>query len=178
MRKLVAYTLLSLDGVADAPDTFVDVWDEAMDANLGRVIGSQDTVLLGRRSHDEWAEFWPGSVIEPFASFINGVRKHVVTSRPMTHDWANTTVVEGDVVAFVNDLKAQAGGDIGIHASLSLVQSLLSAGVVDELSLVIAPVIANSGRKLLDGVTGTKLELISSVTSPTGHLLVDYRVLS
>ena len=67
------------------------------------------------------------------------------------------------------------GGAIGIHASLSLVRSLLAAGAIDELSLVIAPVIVDGGRKLLDGVPGKRLELISSVTSPTGHLLVDYR---
>ena len=177
MRKVVAYTLLSLDGVAEDPDKFFG-WDDVMDANLDRVIGAQDAVLLGRRSHDEWAEFWPSSVVEPFASFINGVRKYVVTSRPMTHEWANTEVVGGDVVAFVKQLKDQPGADIGIHASISLAQSLIAAGAVDELSLVIAPALAGGGRRLLEGAPSTKLELVSSVTSPTGHVLVDYRVLS
>ncbi|HTU07919.1 MAG TPA: dihydrofolate reductase, partial [Trebonia sp.] len=73
MRKVVAYELLSLDGVAEKPDEFITDWDAAMDANLGAVIAAQDSVILGRRSYEEWAEFWPGSDIEPFATFINGV---------------------------------------------------------------------------------------------------------
>ena len=73
MRKVVAYELLSLDGVAEKPDGFFASWDDAMDSNLAAVIGTQDAVILGRRSYDEWAAFWPGSEIEPFATFINGV---------------------------------------------------------------------------------------------------------
>lgn len=73
MRKVVAYELLSLDGVAEKPDRFF-AWDDAMDANLDAVIAAQDSVILGRRTYEEWAEYWPGSDIEPFATFINGVR--------------------------------------------------------------------------------------------------------
>ena len=80
MRKVVAYELLSLDGVAEHPDEFVTDFDDAMDENLDRVIATQDAVLLGRRTYDDWAEFWPTSDIEPFAGFINGVEKFVVTS--------------------------------------------------------------------------------------------------
>jgi hypothetical protein len=70
MRKVVVYELLSLDGVAEKPDPFFADWDDAMEANLGAVIAAQDSVILGRRSYDEWAEFWPGSDIEPFPTFI------------------------------------------------------------------------------------------------------------
>ena len=80
VRKVVAYELLSLDGVAEKPDGFFADWDDAMEANLGAVIAAQDSVILGRRSYEEWAEFWPGSDIEPFATFINGVAKYVATS--------------------------------------------------------------------------------------------------
>ena len=72
VRKIVAYELLSLDGVAEQPDEFVTEFDDAMRENLGRVIAAQDAVLLGRRTYDDWAGFWPTSNIEPFASFING----------------------------------------------------------------------------------------------------------
>ena len=82
--KIVVYELLSLDGVAEAPDGFIADWDDAMDANLAAVIATQDAVILGRRSYDEWAQFWPASEIEPFATFINGVAKHVATSTPLT----------------------------------------------------------------------------------------------
>ena len=74
MRKVVAYELLSLDGVAEEPRDYITDFDDAMQANLGRVIADQDAVLLGRRTWDDWAAFWPKSTIEPFASFINSVR--------------------------------------------------------------------------------------------------------
>ena len=176
MRKIVVYELLSLDGVAEAPDGFIADWDDAMDANLAAVIATQDTVILGRRSYAEWAEFWPGSEVEPFATFINGVAKHVATSTPLDPEWTNATAIDGDLVEFVRDLKQGRGGEIGVHASISVAQALLAAGVVDELQLVIAPRIAAHGRRLFDGLPSIRLESIRSETSPTGSLLADYRV--
>jgi dihydrofolate reductase len=177
VRKIVVYELLSLDGVAEDPDAFIADWDDAMDANLARVIATQDAVILGRRSYTEWAQFWPSSQIQPFATFINGVKKYVATSSPLDRDWANATALDGELVASVRDLKQQHGGDIGVHASISAAQALLTAGIVDELRLVIAPRIAGRGRRLLDGVPSMRLESIRSETSPTGSLLVDYRVI-
>jgi dihydrofolate reductase len=177
VRKVVVYELLSLDGVAEAPDGFIAEWDEVMDANLAAVIAAQDTVILGRRSYDEWAQFWPGSEIEPFATFINAVAKHVATSAPLQPEWAKASVIDGDLTEFVRDRKERPGGDIGVHASISVARTLLAAGLVDELRLVIAPVIAASGQRLLDGLPSIRLESIRSQTSPSGHLLVDYRVI-
>jgi dihydrofolate reductase len=177
VRKIVVYELLSLDGVAERPDSFFADWDEAMDANLAAVIGSQDAVILGRRSYAEWAEFWPGSDIEPFSSFINPVAKYVATSTPLDEDWTNATAIEGDMVAFVEDLKKQSGGDIGVHASISVAQALLKAAVVDELRVVIAPKIVGTGRRLLDGLPEIALECVKSARSPAGYLLTDYRVI-
>ena len=176
MRKVVAYELLSLDGVAESPDEFFG-WDDAMDANLAAVIGSQDAVILGRRSYDEWAAYWPASDIEPFATFINGVAKYVATSSPLDRDWAHAEAIDGDLVDFVTQLKQRTGGDIGIHASIAVTQALLTAGVVDELRLAIAPtIVGGSGRRLFDGVPLVQLDMIRSEGSPSGHLLVDYRV--
>jgi dihydrofolate reductase len=169
------YELLSLDGVAEAPDTFFG-WDDALDANLAAVIAAQDVVILGRRSYDEWAEFWPGSDIEPFATFINGVTKHVATSTPLERGWAHATAIEGGLVEFVRELRQQPGGDVGVHASISVAQALLAAGLVDELVLVIGPMIAGRGRKLLDGLPSIRLELIRSEVVPAGYVIVDYRV--
>ena len=178
MRKIVVYELLSLDGVAEAPDTFFADWDGAMDANLARVIATQDAVILGRRSYTEWAQYWPGSQIQPFSAFINGVTKYVATSKPLDQDWANSAALDGGLVEFARDLKQQRGGDVGVHASISVAQALLAAGdVVDELRLVIAPRIVGRGRRLLDGLPSIQLESIRSDTSPTGYLLVDYRVI-
>ena len=176
MRTIVVYELLSLDGVAEDPDQFFNDWDDVMDANLARVIATQDAVILGRRSYTEWAQFWPNSEIQPFATFINGVTKHVATSTPLDRGWANATVVDGGLVEFVRGLRQQPGGDVGVHASISVAQTLLAAGAVDELRLVIAPRIVGSGRRLLDGLPSMQLEAIRSETSPTGYLLVDYRV--
>ena len=177
MRKVVAYELLSLDGVAEEPDGFITDWDDAMDANLAAVIAAQDAVILGRRSYDEWARFWPTSEIEPFATFINGVTKYVATSTPLEQEWANTKVIDGGLVEFVRDLKQQPGGDVGVHASISVAQALLAAGVVDELKLVVGPMIVGHGRRLLDGLPSIKLESIRSEISPTGYLIVDYRAI-
>src|SRR5216683_368604 len=133
MRKVVAYELLSLDGVAEQPDEFITEFDDVMRENLGRVIATQDTVLLGRRTYDEWAAFWPTSQIEPFATFINGVEKFVATSTTPERTWANSRVVDGDLVEFVTRLRQQPGKDIGVHGSVALTQSLLGQGLVDEL---------------------------------------------
>ena len=127
--------MLSLDGVAEDPDRFFTDWDEAMAANLAAVIATQDAVILGRRSYTEWAQFWPSSQIQPFATFINGVTKYVVTSTPLDGDWADVTALDGGLVEFVRDLKQQRGGDVGVHASISVAQALLAADVVDELKL-------------------------------------------
>lgn len=154
MRKIVVYEFLSLDGVAEDPDRFFTDWDDAMDANLAAVIAT-----------------------EPFATFINGVTKYVATSTPLDRDWANATALDGGLVEFVRDLKQQRGGDVGVHASISVAQALLAADVVDELGLVIAPKIAGRGRRLLDGLPSIQLESVRNKVSPTGSLLVDYRVI-
>ncbi len=137
----------------------------------------RNSVILGRRSYEEWAGFWPGSHLEPFATFINGVAKYVATSTPLDRKWANTTVVDGDLVEFVRELRNKPGAEIGVHASISVAQALLAASVVDELRLVIAPTIVGKGRRLLDGLPAIRLESIRSTTSQTGHLLVDYGVI-
>ncbi|HXR22093.1 MAG TPA: dihydrofolate reductase family protein [Acidimicrobiales bacterium] len=176
MRKVVLYELLSLDGVAEGPDKFFIDWDEAMDANLAAVIATQDAVILGRRSYEEWSEFWPGSEIEPFATFINHVAKYVASSSPLGRPWHNATAIEGGLVEFVQDLKNSSGGDIGVHASISVAQALLVADAIDEVRLVVAPAIVGHGRRLLDGLPPIRLESLRSATSPRGYLLADYRI--
>jgi len=176
VRRVVAYELLSLDGVAEAPDEYITEFDDAMRENLGRVITTQDSVILGRRTYDDWARFWPPSDIEPFASFINGVEKFVVTSTPPGETWANTTVVDGGVAEFITELKQRSGSDIGVHGSIALTQSLLEEGLVDELRLVIAPAVHMRGRKLFDKGLPRRLTLTRNVTSPSGYLLLDFQV--
>ena len=177
MRKVVLYELLSLDGVAEEPGDWMFDVDPDVFANLGRIIGNQDAVLLGRGTYDYWVDYWPGSDVEPFAGFINGTTKHVATSGPPTTGWANTVLMDAPVVDYVKALKAQDGGDIGLHGSISLAQSLLEAGLVDELHLVVTPTLAHSGRKLFDHKDVLRrLELVESRSTASGHLLLHYRL--
>ena len=176
MRKVVAGGFLSLDGVAEQPDELVTDWDEAVDENIGRVIATQDTVLLGRRTYDEWSAYWPNSDIEPFATFINGVEKFVASSTTPGLTWTNTTVIDGDLLEFVTELKRQPGGDIGVHGSIALTQSLLEGGLVDELRLCVAPVLHMHGRKLFDNGLSRKLILTRHVATRAGYLLLDFQV--
>jgi dihydrofolate reductase len=176
-RKVVAAYFLSLDGVAEGADKFLTAWDDEMDAAGARLIETQDTVILGRHTYDEWVGFWPNSDIQPFTDFINAVPKYVATSTPLDDPWANTEVIDGGLADFVRDLKNQTGGDIGVHGSISVAQTLLAAGLLDELSLIIAPTVVATGKRLLDNLPSLRLEVIRSITSPTGHLLVTYRVI-
>ncbi len=105
------------------------------------------------------------------------MQKYVATSTPLGPGWARATRIDGDLTEFVDDLRNQPGGEIGVHASISLVRSMLAAGLIDELKVVIAPAVAGGGRRLLDGLPATRLELVSAETSPGGHLLATYRVL-
>ena len=178
MRKLVSYMLLSADGVAESPDQFLLDFDDELQEHLNEVIETQDAVLLGRRMYDEWAEFWPASDIEPFATFINSTQKYVATSSPLRAQWAKSTAMEGPVTELVRDLKGRAGGDIGLHGSIELTRSLFEAGLVDELRLVVAPAVSGKGRRLFgDGQELRKLELLRGASTSSGSLVVDYRVL-
>lgn len=177
MRKVVLYQLLSLGGVAEEPgDWFFDV-DQDVFANLDRVIGAQDAILLGRKTYEYWVDYWPTSDVEPFATFINDTPKHVFTSTTPSKEWANTTLVTTPVADYVTALKQAPGADIGIHGSIELARSLLRAGLVDELRLVVAPTIAGSGRRLFDGDGAqSRLELLDVERTASGTLLLGYRV--
>ena len=176
MGKIVVYTLLSLDGVASEEEIFYG-WDDGLDAEMASVIETQDAVILGRRTWDGWARYWPTSDFEPFASFINRVPKFVATSSSLHQDWAGSTKIEGDLLDFVGARREESGGDLGVHGSISVAQALLAAGVVDELKLIVRPLNAGRGRRLLGELPSSQLALQRSTVSPTGYLFLDYRVL-
>ena len=176
MRKIVVYELLSLDGVAEAPDSFFG-WDDAVDTKIPELIATQDAVILGRRSYNEWAQFWPSSQIEPFATFINGVEKYVATSTPLDQEWANSTVVDGGLIEFVRDLKHQPGGDIGVHASITLAQSLLAQGLVDELCLAVGRVLDPVGPRWFEGIADRRvMRLVDATPTRSGSVWLRYQL--
>ena len=180
MRNVVLYHLQSLDGVGEEPGDWMPDNGPEIFENLNEVLSGQTDVLLGHGTYDYWSGFWPTSDLEPFASFINETPKHVFASTPLGGEWPNSTAVDTPATEYVAELKQGEGGDIGIHGSIELSRSLLEAGLVDELRLVVAPTLAQSGRKLFRGDSWEprKLELLGNGITSGGSLLLHYRVLA
>jgi dihydrofolate reductase len=181
MRRVVLYHLQSLDGVGEEPSDWMSDSGPEIFENLGAVIETQDDILLGRGTYDYWVGYWPNSNVEPFASFINSTPKHVFTSSALGEEWSNSKVVDAPGDEYVAQLKQGDGGDIGIHGSIDLSRALLSADLVDELRLVVAPALANKGRKIFSGDEKgglRKLELRESGVTGGGSLLLSYRLVS
>lgn len=183
MRKLVSHLILTLDGVAvfDAvADTIVKLRDteEVLSDFFARVV-EEDAMLLGRITYQEWADYWPSSKVEPFASHINSVPKFVVSNSLDTVSWGTggkSTLLKGDLVDTITALKRQPGKNIGVHGSPSLVESLLNAGLLDELRLEIYPVIAGHGERLFHEEQPAKhLQLLTSKITENGVVILTYK---
>jgi dihydrofolate reductase len=169
LRKLTSFLFISLDGVVESPNTFVrpNVYADFPEL-IRENIAEQDTILLGRKMYQEWSQFWPDSKIEPFASFINSHPKFVVSSTLSNLEWNNSKLLGRDLAGAIGTLKAQPGKTIGVHGSISLVQSLLLMGLLDELRFIQVPAIAGHGRRLLDPGAARQLDLQYSRATPTG----------
>jgi dihydrofolate reductase len=189
MRRVVCAAFVSLDGVMQGPGgpeedptggfayggwTFPH-WDEIMGAAMGGGFAKPFDLLLGRKTYEIFAAHWPFTD-EPPADLFNAVTKYVATSSAEPLAWANSVRLEGDVPAAVARLKQGEGPDLLTQGSSVLVQSLLAAGLVDELSLLIFPVLLGRGKKLFgDAAQPGELELVSSQTSTTGVIIARYR---
>ena len=176
MRKIVAGLFISLDGVTESPqDWNLQYFNDEMGQAIGASMAQKDTLLLGHNTFDEFAAYWPDKSGEddPFAEFINNTPKVVVSTTLGEVDWQPTTVVR-DLDA-VRTLKMQLGKDIGMTGSVTLVRSLLQAGLLDELDLLIHPIVLGSGKRLFDDVTAQMpLELLRSETFKTGVISATY----
>jgi dihydrofolate reductase len=180
MRKVIASEFVSLDGVFEAPDQWhFPYFDEEMGHEIGRAMAASDAMLMGRVLYEEWADFWPRQDPEenPVAARMNGVRKYVVsTTLEEPLEWQNSTLIAGDVAEEISELKRQPGKDIVISGSGSLVGSLLKDGLIDELGLMIHPVVVGSGKRLFEeGGERIALELVDSKTFSTGVVYLTYR---
>ena len=176
MRKLTSYLLISLDGVVEDPRRFVrqDVYADILPL-IGDTIAEQDAVLLGRKMYQEWSAYWPQSKTEPFASFINRVPKYVVSQTRPALDWQPAHLISGDVQNAIVALKSQSGGTIGVHGSISLVQYLLTQGLLDELRFVLFPAVAGNGRRLLSREGDPiQLDLTATRSMPSGLQFLTY----
>src|SRR3954453_23183400 len=178
MRKVYAGLFSSIDGVVQAPNEWQPGFDDEMGAALGRMLEGQDAVLLGRVTFTEWAGYWPTSTDEPFASWINSTPKYVAsTTLDSVDEWANSSLVRGSVAEFVADLKGQPGGTIGTAGSPTLVRSLIDEGLLDELTLIVSPVVAGGGRArpVPDGSAPPNFELVEAQPTSSGALIATYR---
>ena len=177
MRKVVAGLFISLDGVTESPNK----WQfDAFDADMGEIMtahsAAEDSVLLGRVTYQEWAPYWPTSTDEPYASHINNTPKYVVSTTLKSVEWRNSTLIRGNVAQEIARLKREPGKNIGVAGSPTLVRSLLQDDLLDELTLMIHPVVVGSGKRLFDGWGALKrLRLVSSRATGRGVAILTYQ---
>src|SRR5215210_2798333 len=178
MRKVIAVELMSVDGVIEAPETWAFPYsnDEMEEANASGMAAS-DALLLGRVTYEGFASFWPHQPSgTPMVDYINSVPKFVVSTTLKEVEWNNSTLIKGNFAEEITRLKRQPGKDITIIGSGALVGSLLRDGLLDELRLMVHPVVLGGGKRLFeDGGDRKDLKLVDSRTFGTGVLYLTYR---
>jgi dihydrofolate reductase len=181
MRKIIANLFISLDGVVEEPgDWHFPYFNDEMGAAVDAVLGTTDTLLLGRKTYDDHAGAWPereaaGGEDAGLAKVLGDARKIVVSNQQLEFTWRNSEQLEGDLVEAVTALKNQPGGNIALSGSISVVRQLLAAGLLDELHLLVHPIAVRKGMRLFDeGESPIPLRLISSEAFSTGVLNLVY----
>jgi dihydrofolate reductase len=185
MVRIIVTEFVSLDGVMEDPGgaedfeyggwTFeIDRGDEGNQFKLDETIATE-ALLLGRRTYEGFAAAWPSREGE-FADKFNSMPKYVVSSTLTGPEWSNTTVLSGDVVEEVSELKREQSGDLVVHGSAQLVQALMQNDLVDELRLMVFPVVLGKGKRLFGDTSGKKrLSLAESRTVGDGVTILIYR---
>ncbi|GAA2632007.1 dihydrofolate reductase family protein [Actinomadura fulvescens] len=175
-RKVVAGLFMSLDGVVEAPESWLFPYmEEEICAAVGQMYAEADTLLLGRVTYEAFAAVWPHRS-GPVADQINGIRKLVASTTMREPGWNNTTVIDGDVIAVLKDLKRTPGKNVQLPGSITLTRALLEAGLLDELRLLVDPVVLGTGQRLFPGGTPrVPLRLTRSTTFTTGVLDLTYQ---
>lgn len=189
MRKLIVSTFLTLDGVMQAPGGpeedpeggfphggwSVNYWDETMGQVMAAAMSRPFDLVLGRRTYDIFAAYWPNAPEEAGAKPLNDATKYVASRSRPTLAWRDSVLIEGDVAAGIAALKQEDGPELQVHGSGDLVQTLLRHNLVDEYRLWVFPVVLGSGKRLFaDGTVPAALRLVDSKVSTTGVLIGTY----
>ena len=188
-RKLKVTTFLTLDGVMQAPGGpeedpesgfahggwSVNYWDDMMGEEMGAFMGRPFDLLVGRKTYDIFAAFWPNASEEQGAKPLNEATKYVVSRGRPKLDWAKSVLIEGDAADGIAALKSEDGPELQVHGSGNLVQTLLRHNLVDEFHLLVFPVVIGSGKRLFaDGTIPGGLKLVDSKVSTSGVVIGTY----
>ena len=190
MRKLIVLSFVTLDGVMQAPgapeeDTsggfrhggwVAGYWDDVLAGVMSEQMRGPFDLLLGRKTYELFAAYWPkAGADQPGGKELNGARKYVASTAPMKLDWANSTLITGDVVQGIKKLKESGGPDLQVHGSGNLIQTLLKNDLVDELWLKTFPIVLGSGKRLFsDGAVPGGFRLGGSKVTGTGVVIANY----
>lgn len=189
MRKLVVSTFMTLDGVMQAPGGpgeddsggfayggwSVHYWDDQMGQVMGAAMSRPFDLLLGRRTYDIFAAYWPDAPEEAGAKPLNDATKYVASRGRPTLGWSRSVLIEGGVAEGVAALKQEDGPELQVHGSGNLVQTLLRHGLVDEFRLWVFPLVLGSGKRLFaEGTVPAGLRLVDSTVSTTGVVIGTY----
>lgn len=189
MRKIIITTYITLDGVIQAPGGpeedrsngfkwggwLAPIWDEQMNQTIDTIMSRPFDLLLGRRTYEIFAVYWPYIQNNPIADKFNGIHKYVVSSRQIETTWKDSTLITGDVVSDLRQLKKQDGPDLLIYGSSKLIQTLLANDLVDELNVWTFPITIGKGKRLFaEGTKPGNWKLIDSKTSATGVFIATY----
>jgi dihydrofolate reductase len=189
MRKIIASTFVSLDGVMQAPGGpeedptggfayggwSFNYWDGAMMEIIGKSMSDPFDLLLGRKTYEIFAAHWPYISNDPIADKFNAITKYVATSSTKPLSWKNSVAIRGDVAAGIARLKQGEGPDLLIHGSSQLIQALLANELIDEFRIWTFPLVLGSGKRLFeDGAKAAAMKLVDSSTSSTGVTISTY----
>ncbi len=179
MGRVVVHEFITLDGVIEGPSwTFDYPFDPKMGVAIGKVMGSAEAILLGRRTYEEFAPAWSSRSAEddPGAPFMNESPKYVVSGTLKKADWNNTTIVGPYGGEAISTLKERIKGDLYVSGSGTLVRAMLADGLVDELHLFVFPLALGKGDRLFpDGGPGGKLSLVDVEGYESGVVHMTYR---
>jgi dihydrofolate reductase len=182
MRKIRIFEHISLDGVIEHDDDSpYGAWTAPYrsPAGLQAVIEAHGTsfdLLLGRRTYDIWADYWPKAGNSPMADALNAATKYVATHRPDTLGWGPVKDLGADIMKGIRGIKSKDGPDLVVWGSSTLTSALLAQGLVDEVVLFVYPVLLGRGKRILsDSFDARQLALVSTKTTPTGVVMSTYR---